>query len=390
MLTDDTTRAGISPATTAPAQRPEQTALPTSSCREIISAMQALVPTLIPDKPIFATFHDGQVHDPLGGGSYAFQNDIIGPVVSALMNDEALLNGNGEKRALNTSGARLPTRPIHPCRSTAQQLASRWHACRIRDRMHVLAANAGRKPPPVSVEMTFVDTAPVKGQGVEIGGIQYQRSYRENPGAFYSHLGDYQEVLHLLSACQNENNVSPSAAAAHDATITFHCPHHGPHTICVSNPADVARLEANAPLRNLIRSMSHLLDASAHHVRITGADYAGMYQEAFLYRPLAAWAAATGMAAGRTPHILYSPLIVDWSSAKLSKSLYVREGGYKAMKLLGTDGLCSLAELKRQFNGNGAEGLKAIWEEVEKWVKDPKKLFRTFSVEYLQRIIMKE
>lgn len=113
-----------------------------------------------------------------------------------------------------------------------------------------------------------------------------------------------------------------------------------------------------------------------------------MYQEVFLYRPLAAWSAATGLAAGRTPHILYAPLIVDWSGAKLSKSLYVREGGYEAMKVFGTDGLCSFARLKSQFVDDDAEGLRRIWQEVQGWLEDPRKLFRTFSVDYLKRIIL--
>jgi hypothetical protein len=322
-----------------------------------------------------------------------------------------------------------------------------------------MVANTDHKPPPVSVEITFVDTAPVEGQGIEIGGIQYQRSYRDVPEALDTYMVDYGEVLSLLStwsdisfttAFQSDffshptipsllryivahhdllgHQLSPkygtlglraacpfpgcglaekhgqmnvyndnshrrnknASSAAEDATITFHCPHHGPHTICISEPADVSRLEANAPARNLIRSMSHLLDTSVHHVRVTGADYAGMYQEVFLYRPLAAWSAATGLAAGRTPHILYAPLIVDWSGAKLSKALYVREGGYEAMKLLGMGGLCSFARLKSQCQagGNDREGLRRIWEEVQRWVDDPRKLFRMFSVEYLQRVII--
>ncbi|KAI9669507.1 MAG: hypothetical protein M1829_005096 [Trizodia sp. TS-e1964] len=44
-----------------------------------------------------------------------------------------------------------------------------------------------------------------------------------------------------------------------DTSITFHSPHHGPHTIHVSNPADLARLEANTPARNLIRTMRPVL-----------------------------------------------------------------------------------------------------------------------------------
>lgn len=87
---------------------------------------------------------------------------------------------------------------------------------------------------------------------------------------------------------------------------------------------------------------------------------------------------------------------MDWSGAKLSKSLYVREREYDAMKLLGAEGLCSYARLKGQFSGegqfsgDGTDGLKRLWEEVQGWVADPRKLFRTFSVEYLTRVILRD
>lgn len=458
-----------SPLISRPACLPEHVALqPTSSInsyREILSAIQALAITLIPKGPVFATFHDGQVHDPLGGGAYAFQDDVIEPVLLALKNDENHL------LAKSNGNVQLLTRPIvihagaqpnnSPHVGTLAVLCFAFSLAReIRDRMQAQTANTDHKPPPVSVQVTFVDTAPVKDQGVEIEGIQYQRSYRDVLGALDSYMAEYEEALRLLStwsdipfttafqsdffshpivpsllryiiahhdllghqlspkygilalraACpipgcglaekhgrlnvynDNSHHQNQNArATSRDATITFHCPHHGQHTICISEPADLARLEANAPARNLIRSMSHLLDTNTHHVRITGADYAGMYQEVFLYRPLAAWSAATGLAAGRTPHILYTPLIVDWSGAKLSKTLYVREGGYEAMKVFGTDGLCSFARLKSQFVVDGeddTEGLRRVWQEVQGWVEDPRKLFRTFSVDYLQRIII--
>jgi hypothetical protein len=184
------------------------------------------------------------------------------------------------------------------------------------------------------------------------------------------------------------NTYHPSSSTDTER-ITLHYPRHGPHTIRLTNPREVARLEANAPTRNLLRSMSQLLDTRAHHVRVTGADYAGTYQEALLLRPLAAWSARTGLAAGRTPHILYAPLVVDWSGAKLSKSLYVREGGYDMMKVFGTDGLCSYRVLKERVGG-GAEGLRRVWEEVGRWMEDPKRLFRAWSVEYLAGVVMGE
>ncbi|KAJ5240464.1 uncharacterized protein N7469_002055 [Penicillium citrinum] len=445
-----------------------------SSCKEILSAIQALVPTLTPKNPIFASFHDGQVHDPLGGGSYAFQEDIVKPILLALSNDENLsVHGYGNSKISQHCleyTSQFPTRPIiihagaqpnnSPHAGTLVVFCYAFLVAReIHNRVQATEACAKHKPPFVSVEITFIDTAPVPGHEIVLDGIKYQKSYRDVPGALAMHMADYNQILNLLSAWSGipftttfqsdffslpnipgilhyfishhgrlGSQLSPKystlalraacpvskcglaekhgrlniyqdncgrpitnyPSATPEGKITFHCPHHGPHSISISNPADVARLEANAPARNLIRSMSQLLDNSSHHVRVTGADYAGMYQEMFLYRPLAGWSGTTGLAAGRTPHILYAPLIVDWSGAKLSKTLYIREGGYEAMKLFGTEGLCSFAQLKRQFRDDGEEGLRRLWEEVQGWLEDSRKLFRSFSVEYLRRVIMTE
>ncbi|KXX73501.1 hypothetical protein MMYC01_209964 [Madurella mycetomatis] len=455
---------------------------------DVLAATKELLQSLISDKPVYATFHDGQVHDPLGGGAYAFRDDLIEPVVLGLVNDELLCSGTGAVDGLIKVGgtehngvegvempvpANLPTRPIiihagaQPnnsphCGTLVVFCYAFAVAQAIRDRLQAKAAGTKFKPPSVSVEVTFVDTAPVNGEGLEIDGIQYQKSYRDVPEALQTRMGDYRDVLALLStwssipfttafqsdffahpsmplileyitsrhsslgrqlspkygtlalraACpvsgcslaekhgrlntyhfgddNNNNTTSNNNNTSHETNgskITFHCPRHGPHHIHLTRPAEVARLEANAPARNLIRSMSHLLDARAHHVRVTGADYAGMYQEVFLHRPLAAWSAATGLAPGRTPHILYAPLVVDWSGAKLSKSLYVREGGYEMMRVLGTDGLCSYAQLKEQF---GVVGLRRVWEEVGRWMRDPRRLFRAWSVEYLAGVVRRE
>lgn len=204
-----------------------------------------------------------------------------------------------------------------------------------------------------------------------------------------SHLSPHYQALALRAACpvpgcglaEKHGRLNRYKADS----IVFHCSCHGKHSIHLAAPTKVARLEANAPTRNLIRSMSHILDSSTHHIRITGADYAGTYQEVFLYRPLAEWSRSTGLGQGRTPHILYAPLVVDWSGAKLSKSLYVGEGGYRTMETLGMGGLCSYANLKSQY---GEVGLRIIWAEVKFWFANPHKLFRAlYSVEYFRGIL---
>ncbi|KAK4101376.1 hypothetical protein N658DRAFT_515904 [Parathielavia hyrcaniae] len=473
--------------------------------RNILSAIESLLLSLTPDRPLFAAFHDGQVHDPLGAGAYTFRDDLIGPLVFNLVHDEVLSSaddGSNPKAQAARPYLGMPSRPIvihagaqpnnSPHCGTLIVFSYAFAVARaIRDRLHAMAAEAGSaaQPPPVSVEITFVDTAPVNSEDLKIDGIHYQKSYRDTSDAFAAWLGDYHEVLGLLSgwsgipfttpfqsnffsnphmpelveylvknrhvlgrqlspkhgtlalratcpvagcslaekhgrlnryttAASNSTTIippsSPGTATATTpeptptpTTITFSCPHHGPHTLQLtttnsSSRPSTARLEANAPTRNLLRSMAHLVDKTTHHIRVTGADYAGTYQEALLYRPLAEWSASTSSAksstagnkaAGRTPHILYAPLVVDWSGAKLSKSLYVCEGGYEGMKVLGSDGLLSWRVLKEQVGGGGGggeeeEGLRRIWDEVVRWVEDPKKGFRCWSVEYLRRVVL--
>jgi hypothetical protein len=417
---------------------------------------------------LYAAFHDGQVHDPLGGGSYAFEDDLIQPLLFGLVNDEALSEDNGSDRQATPSGSNMPSRPIiihagaqpnnSPHCGTLIVFSYAFAVARaIRDRMRAMAAasNSEFHPPPVSVEVTLIDTAPVDSEGLEIGGIHYQKSHRDMPDTLAAWIGDYHEVLGILSdwsgipfttifqsdffshpsmpqllqylvtnrhtlgrqlspkhgtlalraACPvtgcalaekhgrlNRYNtttattVTTTTTTTTTTTITFHCPHHGPHTLPLSSPSTTARLEANAPTRNLLRSMTHLLDTQAHHIRVTGADYAGTYQEALLYRPLAEWSASTvASVRGRTPHILYAPLVVDWSGAKLSKSLYVRAGGYPGMRVLGMEGLLSYRVLRGAV---GEVGLRRVWEEVGRWVADPRRVFRCFSVEYLRRVVV--
>ncbi|KAK4456782.1 hypothetical protein QBC42DRAFT_280566 [Cladorrhinum samala] len=57
---------------------------------DILAAIRDLVPSLDPNDSIFVGYHNGRSENPLGGGSYAFQHDIVGPVLNALVDDEVL------------------------------------------------------------------------------------------------------------------------------------------------------------------------------------------------------------------------------------------------------------------------------------------------------------
>ena len=70
--------------------------------------------------------------------------------------------------------------------------------------------------------------------------------------------------------------------------------------------------------------------------------------------------------------IVYVLLIIDWSGAKLSKSLYVQSGAYQYLKDQGMDYLVSYQVFKDQ-----KKDLGVVFDEVEGWVAKPYKLLRT-------------
>jgi hypothetical protein len=168
-------------------------------------------------------------------------------------------------------------------------------------------------------------------------------------------------------------------------TITFECPSHGPHTVDLRDPDDVARLEFNTPLRNLVRALVYSSDPHAHHIRVTGADYAGLYQEQLLYRLWVSLANYDGYGERRLrsapPVFVYSPLIVDWAGSKLSKSLYVKEGACRYLDEQKADYLLSMKRMKEM-----GKDVKVLYDEVARWVDDPRRLFPPYSVEYLHAV----
>ncbi|KAM3442270.1 hypothetical protein NHJ13734_002469 [Beauveria thailandica] len=338
---------------------------------QILTAVQALVSVVKPTDRLYAAFHDGKTHYPLGGGSYAFQKDLVGPLLRALAQDEVAMKLREASSSSDTPSLEtpVPTGPI-VIHAGAQPNNSPHLGCyafliarAVRDRLDAVAQSKSSQN--VVVEITFVDTAPVITSVSEVAGITYQRSYREVAGALSTYMCDYQDALRRMSQWSGvtfrtrfqsdlfshpavpgilawviehrgrlASQLSPkyNALALRGACpvlgcglaekhgrfneytaegIAFHCPHDGKHVIRLSEASEVARVEGNAPTRNLIRSMSHILDDATHHVRITGSDYAGTYQEFFLYRPLAEWSRSTRLGSGRTPHTLYAPLVVD-------------------------------------------------------------------------------
>jgi hypothetical protein len=299
----------------------------------------------------------------------------------------------------------------------------------------------------ISISLDFVDSAPDnEAKDVPLG---YQKSHKFS-GRMEMYMGDYSEVMDTFSRLAGsvpwtrtfqgdlnsqsaisavvraivaerevvgpmlspKNKKLPLRAAcphegcgltdklgkfneycADESRITFLCPRHGKHSICLDDPAECARLEYNTPLRNLIRNLVWGMDTSTIHMRVTGSDYAGTYQEDMFFRPwrhivfnypqLRPVVHAHGGATTIDPPVtVFSPLLIDWAGSKLSKSLYVKEGAYKYLEDQGIDYLLSFARMKDLNRDPGI-----IFREVSRWIDDPKHLFtRSYSIEYIHKL----
>ncbi|OJD11361.1 hypothetical protein AJ78_07853 [Emergomyces pasteurianus Ep9510] len=346
--------------------------------------------------------HDGEAHHPLGAGSYYFKEHLV-----RYLNDQC-------------------SRPVIAVHIGSQPNCSP-HIGNITTFAVGFALAAALKKSfqrEVRAKFVYVDSAPSPGQELYINGLIYQKRLKHT-GDFKANQTSFVKVLDRLSSlsgiqydietqniwlsnaafpavlqsivAQHENlgpHLSPDigklairAPCPHDGCgladkhgvnnryhedgrITFMCPNHGKHHVDFTSSSDLKRIEFNTPLRNLIRILICSHDPDTSWIMCTESDYAGFYQEQFAWRLLEYPRYA--------PIIFYAPLILDWSGGKLSKSLYVREGAYE---YLCDAGRRYLLDADTFMETEGA--LDALFEEVQDWVKEPRKLFRSYSIDYI-------
>lgn len=348
---------------------------------------------------------DGKVYNPLGGGSYVFEKDIANFLLQKFTKDNIVISIGAQPNSSPHFGTLIVF-------STAFSLAKK-----------IKEIN-----PNLNVKVLFevVDTAP--SETIEINGVKYQRSLK-NTGKINNNFNDYMEILEYfktkdnvdyLIRFQSEFNKQPyiypivkkliekqddiskildpkyknlrvrvacpccGLADKNSSTTKFEnesvysvCPVHGEYKTDIRNESD--KLEYNTPVRNLVRAIAygmHNNDENQNYqiMRITGSDYAGFYQEELLYKP----AALLGFSVNELPSILYTPLVLDWSGAKLSKSLYVKEGAYSDLPSY----LINYEYLK---NSKGIEALDVIHNITDNWIEKPYLLFRNYSIYYFKK-----
>lgn len=348
---------------------------------------------------------DGNIYYPLGGASYVFKTDFIKYIHSKL-----------KKKKIKISIGAQPNSSPHLGTISVLSLAFKL-AQKLMEEFDDITC---------SILFEVVDTAP--SEQVVINDIVYQKSLK-NTGKLTEFMPQFVEILEFLKAktqinyeirYQSEFNsqkyikqivnkiieqkekivkyldpkyeklkirVSCPKCGLTDKNsinniytgnkIIFECPKDGKFEVDINR--DTKLLEYNTPLRNLIRGMLYgNINASNEYdyevIRVTGSDYAGFYQEELLYKV----AGMLNYEVQNLPIIVYTPLITDWSGAKLSKSLYVKENAYKYLPKY-------LINYENLIKEKGENGMNKMYSIISEWVDEPYKLFRDYSIYYFMK-----
>ncbi|GAA1992646.1 hypothetical protein [Amycolatopsis minnesotensis] len=158
------------------------------------------------------------------------------------------------------------------------------------------------------------------------------------------------------------------------------CPVHGRYRETIDITGSDGWYDANTPVRSIQKGF--LLSAErdlyqACSVSVDGADWGGAWHAHVLAPALA----TLGIPAADWPVSVFTPLVLDRSGGKLSKSLYVRYGAAYA------DLPEAFLNLEVLLDQHGDNALDAIWTEVTRWTAEPRRLHRSYTVDYLANLI---
>lgn len=171
--------------------------------------------------------------------------------------------------------------------------------------------------------------------------------------------------------------ITADDAAVH---LDSRCPQHGPYRETITIDGDTGWYDANTPVRSIQKGYLLHAERTKHDacsVSIDGADWGG----AWFAHVLAPALAALGIPAAEWPVSLFTPLILDRSGGKLSKTLYVRYGSDYA------DLPAAMLDLNALLDDYGTAALDALWAEVNRWAAEPARLHRSYTADHLALLL---
>lgn len=231
--------------------------------------------------------------------------------------------------------------------------------------------------------------------------------WQERPYATYQELAPVRACLHTIARRQSE--FAPLLAPidgririrprcphcrlmdkdAHHLSITAadgvvlldsSCPTHGPYRETIPVHGTGGWYDANTPVRSvqkvaLLSAERDLYDACS--ISIDGPDWGG----AWFAHVIAPSLALLGVPVNAWPVSIFTPMVLDRTGGKLSKSLYVKYGSEYA------DLPPAFLDLDELLDTCGEDALETLWREAVRWAAEPRRLHRSYTVDHLAALI---
>lgn len=160
-----------------------------------------------------------------------------------------------------------------------------------------------------------------------------------------------------------------------DVLLASRCPLHGKYTETITQ-AGAGWYDADPAVRSVLKGFLLAAERDLHDactVSVDGADWGGAWHA----HVLAPGLATLGVPPSNWPVSIFTPLILDATGGRLSKTLYTQHGANTDLPEL----MLNLDVLLATDEGI----LDRVWDEVSGWVREPRRLHRSYSVDYLRR-----
>lgn len=153
------------------------------------------------------------------------------------------------------------------------------------------------------------------------------------------------------------------------------CPYHGEYNTIIRNNND-SYIDINTQFRDLTKGFSFIEEDKKNNIltiMLDGGDWSGIWAQRIYTEGM------VRLGYNEFPIRLFSPIILDWSGAKFSKSLYLKSDAYKSINQ-------AFINYDNFIETYGESGIEKLWYEVFSWIKEPKKFFRDYSVDYFENV----
>lgn len=194
-------------------------------------------------------------------------------------------------------------------------------------------------------------------------------------------LSPKDNILHMRIICPECNLGVKTPKVVHmnimGDTIVLQesCPIHGKFEVILEKNNNTY-IDMNTQLRDLTKGIQLIesdLKNNSLSIMIDGNDWSGTWAQRVQVEGM--------IRLGYSNFVirLFTPTILDWSGAKLSKSLYMKEGFYSYI-------YPAFLDYDNFLQCFGLNGINVLWNEVQKWIESPTKFFRNYSIEYFYQL----